>query len=176
MAWSASWTVWVCNWYVLVETPPDRTWCAKAVSSSIWVSLLICCKLGWTVENLKASHACQADQKRNLSHLVDTATLFPISKCFWHKAEKSLDVSLLLHLNNVHEVFCDKWRVIEKVKRNVLWSVECFQKAKVVITLSSPEIWSMASNPDWHTCIRVAKTFRMLEAIGEVLVQNLYIW
>ena len=33
----------------------------------------------------------------------------------------------------------------------------------------------MAINPEWHTCMRVAKALRMLEAIGEVLVWNLYI-
>ena len=33
----------------------------------------------------------------------------------------------------------------------------------------------MASNPEWHTCMRVAKALRILEAIGDVLVRNLYI-
>ena len=33
----------------------------------------------------------------------------------------------------------------------------------------------MASNPAWHTCILIASALRMLEAIGEILVQNLHI-
>ena len=67
---------------------------------------------------LKASHVCQADQKRNFSCLVDATT--PLTSDFDIERKRAyLDVRLFLNLNNVHEVFYIGEKVVEKVERNV---------------------------------------------------------
>ena len=98
-----------------------------------------------------------------------------VSKCFWYRAEKILNARLFVNWNNIHEIFCGGGSGIKDGEECMRICGIISQSYVIHNILDSPEIWSIVRNPDWHTFIWVANAFKMLEAIGKILVQNLYI-